>query len=90
MLGLMHRRLEPLGTYEGLERTRLRHDYDPAPGTDSARFIVCDRKDGHPGVVVILAETDKDYREYHLGPSEIEEVVRALTARPGRGDQPPR
>jgi hypothetical protein len=82
----MNRRLEPLGTYVHLERTRLRHDYDPAPITDADRFIVRDRTDGEPGVVVILADTDKDYREYHLGPSEIEDVVRALTTRSGQAD----
>ena len=82
----MKRQLEPLGTHMDLERTRLRHDYDPAPITDAARLIVRDRADGEPGVVVILADTDKDYREYHLGPSEIQEVVCALTGQPRRVD----
>ncbi len=82
----MNRRLEPLGTRMDFERTRLRHDYDPAPITDAARFIVRDRADGEPGVVVILADTDKDYREYHLGPAEIQEVVRALTAQSRQTD----
>jgi hypothetical protein len=80
------RRLEPLSTFVDLERLRLRHDYDPAPITDASRLIVRDRTDGEPGVVVILADSDEDYREYHLGPSEIQGVVRALTAQPRQAD----
>ena len=82
----MNRRLEPLSTYVDLERLRLRHDYDPAPITDASRLIVRDRTDGEPGVVVILADSDGDYREYHLGPSEIQEVVWALTGQPRQAD----
>jgi len=82
----MNRRLEPLSTYVELERLRLRHEYDPAPITDASRLIVRDRADGEPGVVVILAVSDADDREYHLGPSEIQGVVRALTGQPRRAD----
>lgn len=71
-------RLRPLGAYEVEERLRLRHDYDPAPLTDASRLIIRDRTDGEPGVVVVLADSDVDYREYHLGPSEIEAVSQAL------------
>ena len=82
----MNRRREPLSSYVDLERTRMRHDYDPAPITDASRLIVRDRTDGEPGVVVVLADTDNDYREYHLGPSEIQEVVSALTGQPRQAD----
>ena len=82
----MNRRLEPLSTYVDLERLRLRHDYDPAPITDASRLIVRDRTDGEPGAVVVLADSDDDYREYHLGPSEIEGVVWALTGQPRQAD----
>jgi hypothetical protein len=71
-------RPKSLSAYEAEERLRLRHDYDPAPDTDAARLIIRDRTDGEPGVVVVLADSDVDYREYHLGPSEIEGVSRAL------------
>lgn len=82
----MPRRLESLDDNNAYERLRLRHDYDPAPDTDAARFIVRDRTDREPGVVVILADTDKDYRAYHLGHAEIEMVVTALTERPRPAD----
>lgn len=45
-----------------LERVRLRHDWDPAPPGDCGRFIIRDRTDGEPGVAVILADGDNDYR----------------------------
>lgn len=82
----MSRRLESLSSDMERERLRLRHDYDPAPVTDASRFIIRDRADGEQGVVVILADSEEDYREYHLGPSEIEGVVSALTARPRQAD----
>ena len=78
----MKRRLEPLSTFVDLERLRMRHDYDPAPISDASRLIVRDRTDEEPGVVVVHADTDNDFREYHLGPSEIQEVVSARTAQP--------
>jgi hypothetical protein len=62
----------------------MKHDWDPAPITDSARLIIRERTDGEPGVAVILAETDTDYRTYHLGPSETEYVVEALKQSLGR------
>jgi O-acetyl-ADP-ribose deacetylase (regulator of RNase III) len=73
----------PLGDSTATEWARFRHDWDPAPDTDSARLIIRDRMDGEPGVVVILAETDVDYRTYHLGPNEIAFAIDALT-RAGR------
>ena len=67
-----------------LERVRLRHDWDPAPPGDCGRFNIRDRTDGEPGLAVILADGDNDYRTYHLGPVEIETVVRAMTDSRGR------
>jgi hypothetical protein len=61
-----------------VERLRLRHDYDPAPLSDAGRFIIREREDGEPGVVVILADSDIDYRAYHLGPFEVRAVIEAL------------
>lgn len=69
----------PLGDSPEFERLRLRHDYDPAPPTDSSRFIVRDRTDGEPGVVIVLAESDNDYHAYHLSPWEIDHVVAAMS-----------
>lgn len=65
---------------DGVERLRLRHDYDPAPASDAGRLIIRDRADGEPGLVVILADSDGDYRAYHLGPSELQAVVEAVTS----------
>lgn len=75
--------LGPLGESTVTEWARLRHDWDPAPDIDSSRLIIRDRMDGEPGVVVILAESDLDYRTYHLGPNEIAFVIDAL-AQAGR------
>ena len=52
----------------------------------AAGFIIRDRTDGEPEVAVILADgdNDNDYRTYHLGPVEIETVVRAMTDSRGR------
>lgn len=75
----LNRRRSPLSDTDSLERLRLRHDYDPAPPTDASRFIIKGRNDGERGVVVILAESDTEYWEYHLGPSEIGQVIHALT-----------
>ena len=69
----------PLGSSSAEEWARFRHDYDPAPPTDSSRLIIRDRADGEIGVVVILAESDRDYRTYHLGSYEIDCVIDALT-----------
>lgn len=73
----------PLGESTATEWARCKHDWDPAPDSDSSRLIIRDRMDGEPGVVVILAESDVDYRTYHLGPDEIAFVIDALT-RAGR------
>ena len=70
--------LQPLSESSAYERLRMRHEWDPAPSTDSARFILRERTDGEPGIAVILADTDTDYRTYHLGPEEIETLIEAL------------
>ncbi|WP_197415418.1 hypothetical protein [Mycobacterium sp. IS-1590] len=76
--GLKQRKPSLSETYS-LERLRLRHDYDPAPFTDAGRLIVRERTDGEHGVVVVMANSDSDYWEYHLGPFEIQQLVHALT-----------
>jgi hypothetical protein len=75
-----HRRVHgPMSESDATEWLRLRHEWDPAPYTDSARLIVRDRTDGEPGVVMVLAETSFDYRTYHLGRDEIDDLMRALS-----------
>jgi O-acetyl-ADP-ribose deacetylase len=69
----------PLSPMAEAERLRLKHDWDPAPPNDSGRFIIRDRSDGEAGLAVILADSDTDYRTYHLGPDEIDLVVEAMT-----------
>ena len=70
--------LGSLGDSMEFERLRLRHEYDPAPPSDSSRFIVRDRSDGELGVAIVLAESDENYRTYHLSPWEIDAVVDVL------------
>lgn len=77
--------MEPLSQSSAYEWVRMKHDWDPAPFTDSSRLIIRERTDGEPGVAVILAETDTDYRAYHLGPSETECILEALKRSLGRG-----